>query len=80
MNKLEVGEVVTLDNGEEYICFEKIEQEGTTYVFIMSNFTPLKINVAIEEEENGEIKLTYVKDQKKKEELLKLFAENHKND
>lgn len=77
MNRLEIGEVVTLDTGGEYICIDKIEQDGNTYVLMLSNFTPLTLNVAIEDIVNDEIKLTYVNDTKKKEELLKLFSEKH---
>ena len=63
MNRLEVGEVVTLDNGGEYICFDKLEQDGITYAFMLSNFTPLTIDVAVEERDGKEIKLKYVDDQ-----------------
>ena len=79
MNKLEIGEVIILDNGKEYICLDRIEQDNTSYVFLISNFTPLTFNVVIEVIEGDKIKLLNVKDVNKKEELLKLFVAKHNN-
>lgn len=41
--KIERGEIITLDNNKEHICFCTIREEGQDYVYLMSNFKPLEI-------------------------------------
>ena len=52
--KLEIGELITLENNKEYICIKKTTFEGKDYVYLVSNFKPLEIRFAEESIENKE--------------------------
>ncbi len=71
--KLENGEVITLDDGKEYIVFNSILKEGVNYVFLISNFKPVEICFAKEIIDGENISLEIINDQKQKEELMKYF-------
>lgn len=71
--KLENGEVITLEDGKEYIVFNSILKEGVNYVFLISNFKPVEICFAKEIIDGENISLEIINDQKQKEELMKYF-------
>lgn len=71
--KVQVGEVVLLDDNKEYICFAKKEWNGDTYDYLVSNFKPLEVFFAKESFIENEIELDIVTDATEKETLLKLF-------
>ena len=71
--KLENGEVITLDDGKEYIVFNSILKEGVNYVFLISNFKPVEICFAKEIIDGENISLEIINDQKQKKELMKYF-------
>lgn len=71
--KLEVGEIITLDNNKEYICFSKINDNGIDYVYLMSNFKPIEIKFAIERIINQEVELEIINDSKQKQYVYNLF-------
>lgn len=71
--KIETGEIITLDNNKEYICFSTLNHEGKDYVYLMSNFKPLEIKFGEQILEDGEITIRIINEQKEKEEVLSLF-------
>lgn len=71
--KVQVGEVVLLDDNKEYICFAKKKWNGATYDYLVSNFKPLEVFFAKESFVDNEIELDIVTDATEKETLLKLF-------
>ncbi len=71
--KLEVGEIITLDNNKEYICFSRINDKGIDYVYLMSNFKPIEIKFAIERIINQEVELEIINDQEQKQYVYNLF-------
>ncbi len=72
--KVNKGELITLDNDKEYICFSTISDGGQEYVYLMSNFKPLEVKFASQKiTENGEIELEIVNDTEEKQRLLELF-------
>ena len=71
--KLEIGEIVTLDNNKEYICFSRINDNGIDYVYLMSNFKPIEIKFAIEKINNQDIELEIINDLNKKQYVYNLF-------
>lgn len=71
--KLENGEVITLEDGKEYIVFNSILKEGVNYVFLISNFKPVEICFAKEIIDGENISLEIINDQKQKKELMKYF-------
>ena len=46
MEKLEFGETAVLEDGTEYVCFARLEENGEDYVYLVSNFKPLKVRFA----------------------------------
>ena len=75
--KLEKGEIITLDNNEEYICANIINYEGTDYVYLISNFKPVKVKFArVKYLENNNLSVVLINDQKQKQALLGLFAQS----
>ena len=71
--KLEVGELITLDNNKEYICFSKINDKGIDYVYLISNFKPIQIRFAIEKVNNNDIELEIINNQEQKKYVYNLF-------
>lgn len=71
--KLEIGELITLDNNKEYICFSRINDNGTDYVYLISNFKPIEIRFAIEKVNNQEIELEVINNKDQKQYVYNLF-------
>lgn len=71
--KLEVGELITLDDDKEYICLSRITYEDKDYVYLMSNFKPLEVRFALENIVGEDVELTIVGDPELKKVLLELF-------
>ena len=78
MEKLKFGEIATLDDGKEYICFFEVEENGNNYVFLISNEKPIKVRFAKQTLNNNELNLEMISDQSLKEHLLDLFEEKMK--
>lgn len=72
--KLAYGEIITLDDGKEYIVINSIEKDGATFVYLLSNFKPVEIRFAKEIHEGEDISLEIINDQRQKEELMQLLV------
>lgn len=71
---LENGEIISLEDGKEYICVSSIENEGNIYIYLMSNFKPLDIKFAKQltmQEET--LKIEVINNQEEKEKVMNLF-------
>lgn len=73
--KIETGEIITLSNNKEYICFSTLTDNGIDYLYLMSNFKPLEIRFAIQKIVNNEIVIEIINDFNEKQRILKLFQE-----
>ena len=71
--KLEVGELITLDNNKEYICFSRINDNEFDYVYLISNFKPIEIRFAIEKTNNNDVELEIINNQEQKQYVYNLF-------
>lgn len=71
--KIEKGEVITLSNNKEYICFSTLNDAGVDYVYLMSNFKPLEVKFGKQKEVSGEIQITVINDFEEKQKVLELF-------
>ena len=71
--KLEVGELITLDNNKEYVCFSEINDNGIDYVYLISNFKPIEIRFAIEKTNNNDVELEIINNQEQKQYVYNLF-------
>lgn len=75
--KIEQGEIITLDNNKEYICFSTLSEEGQDYVYLMSNFKPLEIRFATQKVVDGEVQVTIINNKSEKQKALSLFQSRH---
>ena len=71
--KIEFGELITLDNNKEYICFSKINDNGIDYVYLISNFKPIEVRFAIEKINNNDVELEIINNQEQKQYIYNLF-------
>ena len=79
MEKLEFGETAVLEDGTEYVCFARLEENGNDYVYLVSNFKPLKVRFAKQKIVDGELILDIIQDQELKQHLLELFKDKMGN-
>lgn len=77
--KIEKGEVITLSNNKEYICFSTLSDNGVDYIYLMSNFKPLEVKFAIQKEVDGEMTVTIINNMEEKQKLLQLFQSQNKD-
>lgn len=77
--KIETGEIITLDNNKEYICVARKDYNGSSYLYLISNFKPLEVKFAKEIIMGSEIDLEIVNEQSLKMELLPLFQQDLEN-
>lgn len=75
--KIGVGELITLSDNKEYICFDTVTYNGIDYVYLMSNFKPLEIKFGVQMILNDQINIKIINDQKEKQMVLKLFEHKH---
>lgn len=71
--KLEIGELITLDDDKEYLCLKRVTFEGKEYIYLMSNFKPLEIKFAEETIQGEDVYVTVVGDPTLKQKLLNEF-------
>ena len=74
---MNAGEIISLENGKEYIIFSKIEEKGVNYLYLMSNFKPIEIMFAIEKYDS---KIEIIGDPELKEKVLNLLKQKAVND
>ena len=75
------GELITLNDGKEYICVDSINIGEEHCLFLLSNFKPLEIMVVkqiISDTDNS--RLETVSDIELKKEILKKFIEQNINE
>ncbi len=71
---LESGELITLENNEEYIVMNNINYNDKNYVLLITSKAPISIKVAIEKIEDNKINLNIVENSKEIEELIKYIS------
>ncbi len=75
---IQIGEIIELEGGKEFICFSKAEKNGDTYIYLMSNFKPLEIKFArLLNTTPDELKIEIINNQEEKEQVLELFKNMH---
>ena len=77
--KIEVGELITLSNNKEYVCFGTASDNGIDYVYLMSNFKPLEIKFGAQTIVDGQIQIRIINNQEEKQRVLALFQQNNAN-
>ena len=73
--KIEIGEILTLDNNKEFICLAREKYKDGDYLFLLSNFKPVEVMFAKEIITENGVDLKEVNDQQDKIELMKVFKD-----
>lgn len=76
MSKVKSGELITLENGEEYNCVSAIVEEGTRYLYLITNKRPIKVKFAKQSVNKNDSLITLIGRKEEKEKVLKLFQGN----
>ncbi|MCI8445486.1 MAG: hypothetical protein HFG15_03515 [Bacilli bacterium] len=79
MNKIEFGDLITLEDGKEYICFGLIEDH---YVCLIRNIKNEKKDYLFAKQiiANGDLSLEIVEDEKTLNRLNDLFLKKYKGE
>lgn len=75
--KIQVGELITLSNNKEYVCFGTASDNGIEYVYLMSNFKPLEIKFGEQTIVNGQMQIRIINNKEEKQKVLTLFQQNN---
>ena len=78
MNKITINEIVTLDNGKEFYCFQVLNHEGTEYLYLISTTTPIEVCLAKQQIVDDSLRMDIIDDKEEKLFALKLFQDEHK--
>ncbi len=76
---IEPGEGIILEDGQEYLCLEKIEFEGKNYVYLTTIEEPYSICFGEEVIIDNEPQIIIIGEKETKLKLLPLFQEKIKN-
>lgn len=78
MEKIAINGTVILDTGKEFYCFQVLDYEDTSYIYLISTTTPIEVRFAKQKMVNGSLETEIIKDKEEKLFALKLFQNNHK--
>lgn len=79
MKKLNIGQLVYLENEREYTVVSSIEKNNNNYVYLITTDQPYIITFAKAIWHNENLDLELITNQREKEELLELFSQEIKN-
>lgn len=79
MKNLEIGEIVYLNDKEEYVVSSITKKNNDKYVFLTTLNKPYKIKFVKEKVENNNLILEPVATKEEKQELLILFKKEIEN-
>ena len=77
MEKLNIEEIVVLEDDSEYTCFANFIVQGKDIVFLINNLKPSEIKFAEQILENGELQLRIIDDTKEKDYLLSVYKNKY---
>ncbi len=72
---IEKGELITLDNNEEYIVVQTNVKDNINYMFLMSNSKPVKVRFAKQLPDNLE-NVVVINNKEEKDKLVDMFKMN----
>lgn len=71
---LEIGKMVNLNGGKDYIVVNTMDLHNIKYVFLISNSKPLEIVIGTEKNVDGNVIIEEVKDNDELDYVLSRFA------
>lgn len=76
---INIGQVIKLDEGKEYIVLNKMNLHNINYVYLVTIEKPIEILIATEREENGNMMLEEIKDNDELDYILSQFVLTKEN-
>lgn len=75
--EIERGEIITLDNGREYVCFGRVLAENQkTYLYLMTTSEPMEVCFGEEIVEAAGVKVRVLGSKDEKQVALEAFRKN----
>lgn len=71
---INIGDLINLNDGKQYIVVNKMTLHNISYVYLMTSSKPVEIVIATEVNKNGEYKLEEIKDNDELDYILSKFA------
>mgnify|MGYP003571426524 CR=1 FL=1 len=75
MKKLEMGELVYLEENREYVVISTVKKDSQDYAFLLTTEKPYKVKFALIKYEGENLNLEILHDKSLKQELMRLFQE-----
>lgn len=72
MEKIQIGEVIKLNNNKEYMCACEVQKDNFNYVYLITKTKPIEI-VFAKYDISSDDELILIGNQKEKLEVLELF-------
>lgn len=76
---LDLGEIVTLDNNKEFMCFERVQLDGKDFLYLIAADDSGEICFAEQAMIDGEPQIRTIGNKEDKNRLTALFQELHKD-
>ena len=71
---LEAGELIELDNNEQYIVMDTMNYNNSNYIFLITRTSPISIKIAEEKIKDNSINLEMVENSNLIEKLIKVLS------
>ncbi len=78
MDNIMMGEIIELDNGKKYLCFDQIKENDYTYLYLITPNSPVEVKFAKQTINNNDSKITIIGKKEEKQYVLDLFKEKRK--
>ena len=78
MERIAINGTVVLDNGQEFYCFQVLDHEDTSYIYLISTTTPIEVRFAKQRMVDGALQVDIINNKEEKLFALKLFQDDYK--
>lgn len=79
MERIAVNGTVVLDNGQEFYCFQALDHEGVSYVYLISTTVPIEVRFAKQRMVGCSLETEIIEDGEEKLFALRLFQDEYKS-
>ena len=67
---INVGEAITLDDGQEYLCFEQVELDGKHYLYLITTNEPNLVRLAEQMGADDDLQIRIIGEKTEKQQLI----------
>lgn len=79
MNNVKMGEIIELDNGKKYLCFDQIKENEFNYLYLITTTNPVEVKFAKQNINNNDSNIIIIGTKEEKKYVLELFQEKRKD-